>query len=87
YAMRLYYNNGDDNTSDQWTMGAAVNGGAIQYVNTPYTGPNWNYPGFVIINVALNAGNNNTIVIENPDSGGVDIDRIVIPGTVQSSTN
>jgi len=87
YAMRLYYNNGDDNTSDVWTMGAAVNGGAVQYVNTPYSGPNWNYPGFAVVNVQLNAGSNNTIVIENPISGGVDIDRIIIPSGPESASN
>lgn len=81
YAMRIYYGNGDSNPADLYSMGAVVNGASIQYSpNMPYTG-DWSIPGYVTMNVQLNAGNNNTIVLENPINGGPDTDRIVIPNS------
>jgi len=81
YAMRIYYGNGDDNPSDLFNMGVIVNGGPITYSsNMPYTG-DWSIPGYVTMNVQLNAGTN-TIVLGNQSddtSGGPDIDRIVVP--------
>jgi len=81
YAMRIYYGNGDNNPADLYNMGVAVNGGPITYSpNMPYTG-DWSIPGYVTMNVQLNAGTN-TIVLGNQSddtSGGPDIDRIVVP--------
>jgi hypothetical protein len=62
-------------------MGVIVNGGSIVYSqNMPFTG-DWAIPGYVTMNVQLNAGAN-TIVVGNQDNdtaGGPDIDRIVVP--------
>jgi hypothetical protein len=81
YAMRIYYGNGDNNPSDLYNMGVIVNGAPIQYSqNMPFTG-DWSIPGYVTMNIQLNAGAN-TIVLGNQaddSSGGPDIDRIVIP--------
>jgi hypothetical protein len=81
YAMRIYYGNGDNNSSDLYNMGVIVNGGSIVYSqNMPFTG-DWAIPGYVTMNVQLNAGAN-TIVVGNQDNdtaGGPDIDRIVVP--------
>src|SRR5271157_3245624 len=81
YAMRIYYGNGDNNPADLYNMGVIVNGGSIAYSpNMPFTG-DWSIPGYVTMNVQLNAGTN-TIVLGNQaddTSGGPDIDRIVVP--------
>ena len=72
--MRIYYGNGDNNPSDLFNMGVIVNGGPIVYSqNMPFTG-DWSIPGYVTMNVQLNAGAN-TIVLGNQaddTSGGPD---------------
>jgi hypothetical protein len=81
YAMRVYYGNGDSDPSDLYNMGVAVNGGAIAYSpNMSFTG-DWAIPGYVTMDVQLNAGSN-TVVLGNDStdpSGGPDIDRILVP--------
>lgn len=82
YAVRLYYDNGDNTPTDLYSINVVVNGGAsITSPNLPYTGPNWNVPGYVTYSVPLNAGNN-VLVFGNPadDTAGIpNLDRIVVP--------
>lgn len=81
YAMRIYYGNGDNNPDDLFNMGVVVNGGPLVYSpNMPFTG-DWSIPGYVTMNVQLNAGANTVVLGNQADdtSGGPDIDRIVVP--------
>lgn len=83
YALRTYYGNGDSNPSDLFHLGVIVNGGSlVDSPNMPYTG-DWGIPGYVTLNVQLNAGpGGNTIIVGNAvddTAGGPDFDRIVVP--------
>jgi hypothetical protein len=81
YTVRLYDCNGDSTTPPQDTIGILINNGP-QGVSPPlpFTG-SYNTPGYVTINMPLNAGSN-TIVIGDPatfNNGSPNVDRIVIP--------
>lgn len=92
YHVRFYYDNGDSSAcqggTDIWQTEIVVNGGTpIETPCLPPTGGgNWSIPGFVYVDLPLNAGSN-TIVIGNPESGNpesgnsntTDVDRIVVP--------
>ena len=86
YAVRIYEVNG--NQPSDWglptepTIDINANGGPeIVSPPLPFTNGNWNVPGYVTVNVALNAGAN-TIALSVPAnavSGDPCIDRIVVP--------
>jgi hypothetical protein len=90
YAIRIYEVNG--NQPSDWglptepTIDINANGGAeIVSPPLPFTNGNWNVPGYVTVNVPLNAGAN-TVVLSVPSdapTGDPCIDRIVVPASPQ----
>lgn len=85
YPVRIYEVNG--NQPGDWglplepTIDITVNGGStITSQPLPFTG-DWNTPGYIVVNLNLNAGTN-SIVLSVPvaaPTGDPDIDRIVVP--------
>ncbi|HLH02942.1 MAG TPA: hypothetical protein VKX25_09245 [Bryobacteraceae bacterium] len=86
YAVRIYYVNGNN----PWSTNPPITSPTIDYAvngSAPAVSPDlvftgdWNTPGYVTVNVSLNAGTNTFVlsVPSNAPTGTADIDGILVP--------